>query len=1428
MASMADLIMDDVEVDDEENDESFDEDTGEARPAKNGVNGHLDDSSEEDEDDDEEEAEAIRKGFIVDEDEEEVGRRKHKHREKKRRREERPEEEDLDEEDIDLIAEANPALKRREPTQHKLKRLKRGHRDDREREMSRGLDEIFSEDDEDEVDTGVQEIRRPGRLLDRLNDEMGDFIEEDDMDDEEAIARREEDREVAVQKSKGLSGIMGAEVSGLSEEALENMRAAFGEGDEYGWALDLERDMELKEATEQQLELKDVFEPSQLAEKLLTDEDNEIRMIDEPERFQVARRPYKHITLTDDQFNEEAVWISTLMASGKNLRRDLVEPFQRAVRKVLEFFVTDELEVPYVFQHRKDHLIHAARVQLEPDPFNPDQDEYTVRAEKLLNQDDLWAILDYDLKFKALIDKRLALQRSYEGLRDIQEIHDGVFEELLPAASTIEELSDIQDYIYFQYASQLKDLNLMNGQINKTQRKRVTQKSLFERIRNGKVYGMVRAFGIGADQVAKNALRQGRRQETVDPKVLPDDMSDDPVYMDASDFTTGTQVLKAAKAMFAEELYMSPRMRKVIRAQYYQAGVMECYRTEKGLKKIDEEHPYYEFKYLRNTPLREFVTRPDMFLRMLKAEEEGLVEVVVRLPSFSDFHKKLYKDIASDNFSEVADAWNRVRGDALNIALKKLEQLIVKSVKENFKTVCEDQIAKSCREEFLKKLDQAPYKPKGMLLGTIPMVLALSCGNGIPGRDAICYVWVDEQGRVMENGKYLDFREMDRERPDFVENKERKAFAALVRRRKPDVIAISGFSAETRRLVNDVLEIIDNEDLRTAEYEDPDTGEEVSKKLEVLVVNDEVARLYQNSPRSVAEYPNYVPLTKYCIGLAKFVQDPMKEYAALEKDIISISFHSAQQLVPQAKILKMLETALVDMVNLCGVDINEAAGDPYLANLLPYVCGLGPRKAMAVLKAININGGRVTSRAELVGDPDDNKIPVVGPRVWNNCASFLYIDHETIGTADYLDNTRVHPEDYELGRKMAADALELDEEDVKAEIDEGGPAAIVKKLIRDDAQEKVNDLILEEYAEQLERNFNQRKRATLETIRAELQQPYEELRRRFVLLSTDEIFTMLTGETRDSLTEGMVIPVSIRRVTNHFVIARLDCGIEGRVGAEEITSAPDIRVDQLFSVGQTVQARILSLSRKTMEAQLSLLPEALRKPYRKHVDHMPQEWDDVEERRDRESLEKSDVKKDREQRVINHPLFHGFNATEAEQFLASRSRGDAVIRTSSKGMDHIAVTWKVSDNIYQHIDVLELNKDNDFTVGKKLTVSGKYSYTDLDELINQHVKEIARKVDEMTLHDKYHKDSKTETEKWLTTYTEANPHGSVYAFCIDPRHPGYFFLCFKAGLRAKLNHWSVKCVPKAYELRGNLYPDMRALCNGFKKLFGNLQAGRRV
>ena len=237
---------------------------------------------------------------------------------------------------------------------------------------------MFADEDEELAD------ERPyGRANHRGGDDMDDFIEEDYAEDEDERLRQLEDLEVARPREKGSGGRL-ADPTGLDKDAQDDMEAIFGNGEDYQWALDVEEEEEEKERDEQNIELKHVFEPSQLAEKLLTEEDNEIRFTDEPERFQLDRKQFKHVQITADEFKEEGQWIADLIWPKKGLSLDLKTPFQKAIGKVLEYFVVEGLEVPYVFQHRKDYLIHARKTRNSEHDDDPEAPEYIVNAEKLL------------------------------------------------------------------------------------------------------------------------------------------------------------------------------------------------------------------------------------------------------------------------------------------------------------------------------------------------------------------------------------------------------------------------------------------------------------------------------------------------------------------------------------------------------------------------------------------------------------------------------------------------------------------------------------------------------------------------------------------------------------------------------------------------------------------------------------------------------------------------------------------------------------------------------------------------------------------------------------------------------------------------------------------------------------------------------------
>ncbi|KAI9653923.1 MAG: Transcription elongation factor spt6 [Alyxoria varia] len=1418
---MADAYFDTTaELGSDEDDESYDGETGEPRQKTNGNVPDFEDSSEEEEDDDEDEAQKIKEGFIDDDDDndddpggdDEEGstnqrRVKKKH---KRRREDRDDEE-LDAEDLDVIDPHNK--------DKPWKRIKRGAEEGAP-STSRDLTKIFDDDDDlvDDVDE-----RQYGRNRD-YGGEMDDFIEQDEFPEDD---RELADIEVSRDPGRGHPGLENLAALGMGEAEKEDYEAVFGTGAEYDWALHLQENMDAEEFDpEKPIQLEDIFEPAQLVDKMLTDEDAVTRETDIPERLQLLRKPFPHEDLSADERNlelqEEAQWIKGLMMPTRSLDPHLEQPFLHSIRSVLGFLNRDNLEIPFIFQHKKDFLIHAVRQQ------GPGGTE-DVKADKLLEPDDLWEILDHDLKFKAMVQKRRAIRRTFREVKKITEVQDDV-ENGLKNMWNLDEVQDIQEYVHFQYSAIIKDNNLRpdNGG---NQKRAGNSTSLYERIRAAPAYNVVRGFGIKPDDFAQDLIEGGQSAFSEDSEYHPEDMADH--NTDSEEFTTGQSVLHAAKNMFAEELVMNPKMRKYIRGAYYENGIVDCVRTEKGLKKITEDHPYYEFKYLRNQSIPALVRNPDLYLRIRKAEDDGLINVNLKIENEDRFRKKLHASFESDNLSSIADSWNVLRREVLNIAITRLQKMMVRSVKENLKSECETKLARYCRKEFYKKLDQCPYQPKTLDKGIEPRVLAMTNGAGQYLRDPVYWAWV-EDGKVFENGTFTDIRLGNAEKgiPD---GEDIPKLLELVKRRGPDVIGVSGYSVDTKNLKKDLEEIVRRFDLyKEADKDESDDDEPSNRRhpLDVIMVNDEVARLYHKSERANVDHPGLHPLTRYCIALGKYLQNPLKEYTGLGRDVLSITFHPDQHLIPQEKLLKYLDTAIVDIVNLVGVEINEVTKDSSVANLLQYVSGLGPRKAASMIAFLNRRGGQILTRFELIEDPaEQSRTKGLGYKVFENCASFLYIEYDVAEpVSNYVDNTRIHPVDYDIAKKMAADALDFDEEDVKLEVEEGGDFGVVRRLVQEGKTEKVNELYIQMYAEQLETSFHSRKRATLESIRAELQAPYEELRRSFIHLSSDEIFTMLTGETKDSLRDNMIYPVSIKRTAPDRIDVKMDCGLEGSV--EESDFPPGVgpgekEPRQAFRPHQTVQAKLIFLHRRHWTLRFSMRKDVMTLPYRKEVDRAPGEWDDKQEENDRREAEKrSEHRTGRAQRVVNHPLFHPFNTKQAEEFLGSQGRGDCVIRPSSKGADHLAVTWKVADNVFQHIDVLELNKENEFSVGSILKVAGKYTYSDLDELIVNHVKSMSKKVDEMTTDERFQTGSKAQTEQWLTAYMEANPRRSMYAFCINTDFPGYFHLIFKSAPASKHVTWPVKVVPHSFEMQKNQYRDMQSLKNGFKTLMQKGQQQR--
>ena len=102
-----------------------------------------------------------------------------------------------------------------------------------------------------------------------------------------------------------------------------------------------------------------------------------------------------------------------------------------------------------------------------------------------------------------------------------------------------------------------------------------------------------------------------------------------------------------------------------------------------------------------------------------------------------------------------------------------------------------------------------------------------------------------------------------------------------------------------------------------------------------------------------------------------------------------------------------------------------------------------------------------------------------------------------------------------------------------------------------------------------------------------------------------------------------------------------------------------------------------------------------------------------------------------------HPLYRVCTKGEAERSLLDAPIGHAVIRPSrTYGPDHFALTWKVDDHIYQHVDLKK--------IGSKFSIDGVV-YNSIDEIIGRYIEPIIGFLAEVRACSKFFADGQVES-----------------------------------------------------------------------------------
>ncbi len=602
---------------------------------------------------------------------------------------------------------------------------------------------------------------------------------------------------------------------------------------------------------------------------------------------------------------------------------------------------------------------------------------------------------------------------------------------------------------------------------------------------------------------------------------------------------------------------------------------------------------------------------------------------------------------------------------------------------------------------------------------TVPKVLAITQGDGDPRREPVRTVLLDSKGRLRRTAVFAHLQEPKEEEQGIDDRQRRKApaenpradFLALVKEYQPDVIVVGGFNPSMLELRRNVRQIADQAENELAEeFEETSAEERALSQIDVISTYDDVARLYRHSQRAADEYPELNVTGRYCLALARYVQSPIQEFTALGDDISAIQIYEHQRLIPKETLLRQLRNCLVTIVNDVGVDINVALHDSYYQHMLQYVAGLGPRKAAALVRAVTTQlEGRAPNRISLLTQG------ILGPVVFQNAASFLRItadegldeedqDDATKGT-DVLDNTRIHPDDYRYARKIAADAIGKDEEDLEGT----HPSAPCAELMQmEDRGAKLQVLDLDSYAQMLEEKHATRKREVLLQCSRELEAAYAEIRPPFKLPNHKDLLTMLTGETTTTIDLQLIVPVTIYKIWERtepfpYLAVKLECGLEGSIHAPYAIAGWDpnlyppsrdapsrnLQLKERYHVGQSLNALIIDIKEEELRIELSADPSHMTEGDNvlRATPTDPRFFDlDKHEHAQRDRDARRSKQAGSGIRMIKHPLFHNVNAGKAEEMLANEPDGAVVIRPSaSKGNDNLALTWRVHGGVYKHI-----------------------------------------------------------------------------------------------------------------------------------------------
>lgn len=314
--------------------------------------------------------------------------------------------------------------------------------------------------------------------------------------------------------------------------------------------------------------------------------------------------------------------------------------------------------------------------------------------------------------------------------------------------------------------------------------------------------------------------------------------------------------------------------------------------------------------------------------------------------------------------------------------------------------------------------------------------------------------------------------------------------------------------------------------------------------IRYAMVSEAGASVYSAGDLAREEFPQLHVEERSAVSIARRLLDPLSELIKIDPKSIGVGQY--QHDLAEARLQERLDFAVVKTVNRVGADANTASEE-----LLRHIAGLNKNVAKSLVSYRNENG-HFTSRSQLMA------VKGLGAKAYTQAAGFLRIPKGI----DELDRTAIHPESYDLTRRI------MRELNIRSLEDENrGPS-----LANADAKALAERLNSDVY--------------TVKDILAILSTPFRDYRDRFdgPLLHSDIVKI-------EDLKVGLSLEGTVRNVTDFGAFVDIGLKNDGLVHVSKLSKERIFTPYEKVSVGDIVTVTVIGIDYERNKVSLSMIEQ---------------------------------------------------------------------------------------------------------------------------------------------------------------------------------------------------------------------------------------------